>query len=432
LLLHEKGYNKGDKKDSVLHIRSTIPILEIPKNPLWWIGPIALLTILFFSVRFIAQRVFLLNLDEPLPLYSEDLGFEIISQNLLVVGSPFTRKSELFKRKEFYLIDLREVAKEEGWSATFKYEEVLAEKDKVIAIDHLEYKMSDSRCNLEKLWLLAELLMHDRTIVAASTVDPTNFCFQAGAKKGSTGKTGTENNQMDRWANVLKSFLKVYIEDAGTPEDFLKDIYQEQTKILSAEKDKSIKKCLTNLFHVVSKECKPRAYLQSIGKEIVKQLKFKQLTPQQLIQQISDRACTYYHAIWAICSPDEKLTLFHLAQDGLLSFKNPNIQRLMRRGLIVRDPSLRLMNESFRRFVLSESHPDQVVAWKKGESSSWNTLKGPLLMGLMGVALFIFITQREVFNSTVALLSAFAGMLPVLFRLFGLFQRGKTGNGAEV
>lgn len=104
----------------------------------------------------------------------------------------------------------------------------------------------------------------------------------------------------------------------------------------------------------------------------------------------------------------------------------------MRRGLIVREPGLRLMNESFRRFVLSESHPDQVVAWRKGARSSWDTLKGPLLMGLMGVALFIFITQQDVFNSTVTLLSTFTGMLPVLFKLIGLFQRGKIGSSAEV
>ena len=71
---------------------------------------------------------------------------------------------------------------------------------------------------------------------------------------------------------------------------------------MSDERDKGIKKCLTNLFHIVNKECKPRTYLQNIGKEITKQLKFKQHAPQQLVQIISARACAYYHAIWAICS----------------------------------------------------------------------------------------------------------------------------------
>lgn len=432
LFLHEKEYGKGDRKDSVLHISSTIPILEIPKNPFWWIGPITLLTILFFVVRSVVQRVFLLNLDETLHLYNGGSGFEGISQNLLVLRSPFARKNDLLKRKEFHLIDLREVAKEEGWSDTFKHEEVLAEKDKVIVIDHLEYKMNDHRSNLEKLRLLEGLLMYGRTVIIASTVDPENFCFQAGDREDRTGKTGAENNQIDRWVTVFKSFVKIYIEDAETPEDFLKEMYHDQMKILSDERNKGIKKCLTNLFHIVNKECKPRNYLQNIGKEITKQLKFKQITPQQLVQIISDRACAYYQAIWAICSSDEKLTLFHLAQDGLLSFKNPDIQRLMRRGLIVREPSLRIMNESFRRFVLTKSHPDQIVAWRKGATSSWDTLKGPLLMGLMGVALFIFITQQDVFNSTVTLLSTFTGMLPVLFKLIGLFKRGKTGNSAEV
>lgn len=432
LFLCRKGYDRGGKKDSFLHISSTIPILEIPKNPLWWIGPMILLAILFFVVRSMVQRVFLLNLDEPLSSYNGDLSFKSISQNLFVLRSPFAGGSELLKRTEFTLIDLREVAKEEGWSETFTYEEVLTGKDTVIVIDHLEYRMNDYQCNLEKLQLLEELLVYGRTMIVSSMVDPANFCFKAGARDDRTGKTRAEDNQMDRWTAVLKSFVKISIEDTGTPEDFLKDMHREQMKILSDARDKRMRKRLTGLFHVVNRECQSRIYLQNIGKEITKQIKFKQLTPQELLQQISDRACTYYHAIWALCSRDEKLALFYLAQDGLLSFTNHDIRRLMRRGLIVREPGLRLMNESFRRFVLSESHPDQVVAWRKGARSSWDTLKGPLLMGLMGVALFIFITQQDVFNSTVTLLSTFTGMLPVLFKLIGLFQRGKIGSSAEV
>ncbi len=432
LLLQKKGDNRGDKKERILHICSAIPLLEIPGNPLWWIAPIALLSGLFFTVRSVAYRVFLLSREEPMPLYTIDSGFEGISQNLLVLSSPFIMKGELLKREKFNLIDLQEVAKEKGWSETFKYEEVLAEKDTAIAVDHLEYRMNDHQCNLEKLRLLEGLLLYGRAVVVSSAVEPSNFCFRAGGGKDFTGEGGAENNPMDRWSAVIKSFVKVYIEDTEVPEDFLKEISPEQMKILSDERDKGMRKCLTNLFHIINRECEPRAYLRNIGKEITKQLTFKQCTPRQIVQQISDRACTYYHAIWALCSRDEKLTLFYLVQDKFLSFKNHDIQRLMRRGLIVRDPNLRLMNESFRRFVLSESHPDQVVAWRKGASSNWGILKGPLLLGLVGVVLFIFITQREVFNSTTALLTTFTGMLPVFFKLIGLFQKGKAGNGAEI
>ncbi|MDN3515478.1 MAG: cache domain-containing protein [Candidatus Brocadia sp.] len=441
LSLHKKRYTRAKGAgDNILHISSVIPVLEVPTCPLWWIGLIGILTILFFTIRSVVQRVFLFNVEEPLDFFREDLGFEKVSQNLLVLGSPFTRKSEILTRGAFCLIDLRAIAKENGWSETFKYEEILADKNRIIAIDHFEYKMNDPRCNLEKLQFLEELFTFNRIVVIASSVEPAYFCFNTEIQKNRKSKAGTENSQneqkeqfspqdKDRWEGVFNSFLKVYIEDVGDSKAFQEKI-EGQRRIVQAERTLSATR-LAELFRVVEEECNTRAYLQNIGEEIAQKLRYKQFTPKQLMQQISDLTCSYYRAIWAICSPGERLTLFQIAQDRFLSPKNPDVLQLMRRGLVVRDPHLRLMNETFRRFALSACHTEDIIAWRKGAVSRWNTIKSPLMVILIAVAVFLFLTQRELYTTTIASVSAFAAGIPVLFKLFGLFQRGRAGTGTE-
>jgi hypothetical protein len=52
----------------------------------------------------------------------------------------------------------------------------------------------------------------------------------------------------------------------------------------------------------------------------------------------------------------EKQTLCHLAQDRRLSHRDPDIEALLKRELIVRDEGLHLFNESFAKFVLAASN----------------------------------------------------------------------------
>ncbi|MBI1928810.1 cache domain-containing protein [Candidatus Poribacteria bacterium] len=134
-------------------------------------------------------------------------------------------------------------------------------------------------------------------------------------------------------------------------------------------------------------------------------------------------------ASWATCSTDEKLALFDLAQDGFINSKNPGFRQLLRKRLIVRAPGLRLINESFRRFVISAGRAEDIAAREReGAGSRWNTLKGPLLIGLIGGALFLFISQRELLNITTAFISAIAAGMMALLKLLDVFQRDKTKN----
>jgi hypothetical protein len=441
LILHKEAYKEGNRQDRILHISSQTPSLKAPGQTAGRIG-LALavvaffLTALFCLARFIAHKVFLLNLDEPAKLYGEDLDAHTMAQNLLVVGSPFAKQSERWKKEHFDPIDFIKVARKNSVE-TIKYEDLLGKPDGVIAIDHFDYQMEDAQLNRDRIRLLEELLVSNKTVVLVSTVDLTSYRLKTEAEENGVEKVKAETsaekkqssltpNNGDHWTEVLSSFTKHYLEDTRDPRAFLKGIsqMQEKTALPAAT---SAKHRLSALFKVVQDECKGRAHLQEIGEELISRREFKEaaLSPQELGYQILDQARAYYNAIWATCSKDEKLTLLYLAHDRFLSWSNLQIRQLLKRGLIVRDPCLRLMNDSFRRFVIDKAgaRPEGVDAWKEeGARSHWSQLKGPLLLGLISVAVLLFTTQPEVFNSSIVFVSAVTAGIPGIFKLFDLMQ----------
>jgi hypothetical protein len=149
-----------------------------------------------------------------------------------------------------------------------------------------------------------------------------------------------------------------------------------------------------------------------------------------LISEVLLQAAAYYRLIWESCSPGEKVTLVHLAEDGFLSVNDPDIQRLVRRGLIVRHREVRLMNESFRQFVLVERRLDKEVEVTEGQArktSSWQYTKVALSVVVIGIMAFLFATQRDLYNSTLVALTSIAASVPAVFNFFSLFHRSAAG-----
>jgi hypothetical protein len=149
---------------------------------------------------------------------------------------------------------------------------------------------------------------------------------------------------------------------------------------------------------------------------------------EELISEVGEQAYAYHNAIWASCSEGQRCTLIQLAQDGMISPKNRHLRRLVKRGLIVLDPSVRLMDESFRRFVKTVSRDQDVEGWRQQDGgSAWQLLRAPLLLILVGVALFLFITQKDFYDSTISFMSAATAGIAALFRLLGMFHGKDKG-----
>jgi hypothetical protein len=234
----------------------------------------------------------------------------------------------------------------------------------------------------------------------------------------------------ERWTDAVSRFLRVAPEDLGDAGSFKTELEARQKLLSRDELDEKTKKRIKSAFELIERECSPRAYLQNIGLAIANQTRVADVSTASLCKQIVTNAKPYYTAVWNACTGEEKLTLTRLAQYGLLSPKDPDTEKLLKKGLIVRKPAIRIMNESFRLFILSMG-ADKAIAKCEEEaksSSNWEALKVPLTIGLLSVAAFLLLTQRELYNSALPFITGLAAGLPSFLKLVSLFQ---SGSGAK-
>ena len=161
---------------------------------------------------------------------------------------------------------------------------------------------------------------------------------------------------------------------------------------------------------------------------------FITLRPEELVARIANQARAYYTHIWNSCSPGERQTLCHLAQDRLLSHRDPDIEPLLRRELIVKH-DLHLFNASFRQFVKSAERVSFVAEQDKQaqQGSLWQTLKVPILVVMLGIAAFLFLTQQDLYSARFALMTGLTTLIPALFRCFPCFTASlQTGTQESI
>lgn len=140
---------------------------------------------------------------------------------------------------------------------------------------------------------------------------------------------------------------------------------------------------------------------------------------------------TTYKEQWeAIPNEKEKYLLYDFAYDGLLNYKNTNeIHRLIDKGiLVVAGERLAFADPGFRAFLLNIPYEKELKQMheKYQQHSTWQSLKGPLLLLLIGFASFIFFTQEAAFNKILAVGTGVTTLLSLLPKLLGK-QQPTTG-----
>jgi len=142
-------------------------------------------------------------------------------------------------------------------------------------------------------------------------------------------------------------------------------------------------------------------------------------TQRQALDRIVDYAAAYYLGLWDACSEAEKLVLVQLAFENVVNPKQSVvIRRLLERGLLLRDPALRLFNRSFALFITRVHDPAEVSEWEHRTTGfSWAQTRWVLFGFLLIASLFLWVTQRELFNTSVLFLSAAAAGLPAVLKL---------------
>ena len=435
LILRVPKETTGDKSDeSVLRVASNTPHFWLRRSS--WLCFVSLMVfVLFLLIRFVVKRVFLLDAiklshSDDKPAAVSDAG-----NRFVVLGSPYTRRSQIAPAAQYKVLNLETAAVDSDWAQKLNLEPL---KDApAIAVDCFEYQFDQPQQNLQKLTLLEKLLTHNRKLLISSTADPGDYLFEI---PDSASKDRRVTEASARWARIMSNFWVQYLEDDGnasTFEETLKNIRNvanhngangngnngnHSATVISDPAEQE-------LYDLLTQECAPRACLQDIGAGIARRSDFKKIGCEQLIEEVLVQATTYYKFVWESCTPHEKLTLAHVARDGFLSPNDPDLPKLLRRRLIVLKPEVRLMNKSFRLFVLVQSRNDEDVIRTEGEarsSSSWQYLKVALSVPVIVVMVFLFATQRDLYNSMLVALTSIVGGLPVIFNFFNLFQKNSA------
>ena len=103
------------------------------------------------------------------------------------------------------------------------------------------------------------------------------------------------------------------------------------------------------------------------------------------------------------------------------------LRSLLARGLIRFDPSLSLMNDSFRQFVRGMGQAEGLPQLLEREAGSpWQTLRWVLLSVVLCVSVLLFFTQRNLFENITVFLGAIVGGTAMFFKLMDLLQSKRT------
>jgi hypothetical protein len=302
----------------------------------------------------------------------------------------------------------------------------------VLVLDHFEYNLRDHKVNLERLHLLEDRLYNsDCKVVVVSTVDPLFYLTEGAAEMlADKDDPAAASRLLDRWARVLSRLTRVRLKDSGE-EEFLEDVVDPFNKHhANCEKYSPCHQ----LSRWVEQECRHTAMLQAIGKEILDQFEEDDLvTREWVVRNVLEKADVYYHVLWSGMTASERLVLYQLALDGWANPKNVvALMQLERKSLILRKPMYRILNESFRRFIESTEHTDEIGRWEKNErQSTWRALRLVAAAGAIGTAVWLVYTQAALSQAVAGYVAGIATLLTAVTSLFG--RSGKADSSkAEV
>ncbi|HEV8582516.1 MAG TPA: hypothetical protein VGX68_25910 [Thermoanaerobaculia bacterium] len=415
-----------------MQLTSTIPRVSLAGFPMLW--PVSLLFLTGSVVgvaRFVARKFFLYGLSTPEA--GDPMSVASAStQNFILVSPHIDEMAQRLAGENTAVIDLRELASREDLLRCLERSDLVARRR--ICLHHFEHRLQEEGDNLLKLGLLEELILgRDKPVIILSHVVPAWYLLDRkpapaaedaaldpdkAAKRQEAAEKSRKEIQ-ERWRGLLRRFLTWVCRNRANVHRLHSDLSAIQDANVLPDGSLNARR-QQRLLALAQEECGESEQLESLAGDLVR-ARLQDLSRDLFLDDLKERAEPYYRALWTMCTEEEKVVLVHLAEGGLINAKNAGaLKMLMRRGLIKRDPTFRLMNESFRRFVATDVRLGEVrTLEQEADTSAWGRMKGPLTVTLVGVAAFFFITQREVFDISIAFLSAIAASLPALFRVFG-------------
>ena len=261
-----------------------------------------------------------------------------------------------------------------------------------------------------------------QSIIILSQRDPR------GLMSGALG-SGLDNRIKQEWEGLLARFTFQQARDAGDPADeyraTIEEAIQERPGVSPGQH-------VQDLTDAICAECGYTRRLQQIGLRLARQLNPLHFTTEELTSQVALLARSYYRSIWEGCNKDEKVVLIRLAEDGFTSPENfDHLVELLQKGLVRRDPALRVMNESFGQFASRSVNQAELQLWEdEAGLSAWTIAKWLLPLPILLLGGFLFQTQREAFSNVMGLTVFIGSVAPILLNFYDMFREQANRSAA--
>ena len=293
------------------------------------------------------------------------------------------------------------------------------EADSPVQIENFHAGLDEAELVERKRAVLEALLEMDKDVRVYSDVDPMPYLIDRFSEED--GSVPTTIN-LEAWATVLRPFRT----------EFFPPLVNEA----EASDDESVEEPPRA---VVARECRVDPYLNDRVGDVTRAVLATRLgaspPEEQVVEQVKYHARSHYQHLWMTCTDEEKVILHRLSTDGFVSPHSRSVvKQLLRRRLVVMEPELRPMNESFRRFVAGLDSPVIARYEQKASSTAWSRVRVPLLLGFALVLGFVVLTQPDLIKEWMGTFApALAAGIPALLNVAsGVFggSAGMQGVGA--
>jgi len=420
------GENVTSTNGSPLILKAEFPLALFPngspRTGQALVVAVVLILLLFGVLKFAVRRIFLLDCDH----------FETLGQNspspqrltaLWLLTKPAVQDlNDLLANTTAKVIDLLQIS---GPNACLQLATQPAYP--LIIIDHLECCLSDPEWRTALLSLVESLAFRRfGTVVLLTAVDPLHFLAQELESRTGTSYTNSSPSLRRVQRNISlhesETTTSSLAQRTGGGEQQA-ETFERWTRIFAYFSKKRMALPADLPMSHIGKQPSPLA--QILMAKIAESALFSSPTEDEIEAR--------FWSIWSLCTKAEKLALRQLAEEG---FVNPNNRDILcdlgQRLLIHRGPAFQLPHKRFRQFVLHAESPQTIARWEgEGTTSGWTRLRVPFFLVLIGIFIFFLSTQRELYTTTVGLVTAAATLVPVILQLLGLLggQRQGTSTG---
>ncbi len=190
-----------------------------------------------------------------------------------------------------------------------------------------------------------------------------------------------------------------------------------------------------SLSAALRRECDWTPWLADLRDEIAADPRFRsgEIDERELVHWVAERAEPLFRRIWALLPAEDRLAIVQLAEGNLLNPRNSAmIERLMRRGLICRDGTFRLVSRSFALFATRVELPARLQDWERSAAGGhWNLVRIPLAAIFLLVLAYAVYAGRGTVDATLAAIPAVVAGFPTVIRILGSLRMagGAPGSG---